>query len=259
MFRKFRILVLLLILATVGLAAWRAEQRLHAWEHSIHVAVYPVAGDDSPATREFVRTLDSDSFAEIGEWLQTQSNRHGRTVLQPVVLRGAAPLSERPPLPPPHPSALEAIRWSLELRWWAGRHDAIGGPQPDIRLFVLFHDPEQTPLLPHSTGLEKGGIGLIHAFASRQQSRQNAVVIAHELLHTFGARDRYDPATLQPLWPAGYGEPEREPRLPQRYAEIMGGRIALAADRAEIPESLGETVIGTVTAGEIGLVRKGGR
>jgi hypothetical protein len=259
MFRQLRILVLLLILATVALAAWRAERRLGAWEHSIHVAVYPVAGDDSPATRDFVRALEADSFAEIAEWLQAQTTRHGRPVLQPVVLRVAAPLSARPPLPPPHPSMLEAIRWSLELRWWAGRHDAIGGPKPDIRLFVLFHDPAQTPLLPHSTGLEKGRIGLIHAFASRQQSRQNAVVIAHELLHTFGASDKYDPATLQPLWPAGYGEPQRGPRLPQRYAEIMGGRIALAADRAEIPDSLGETVIGTVTAGEIGLTGKGDR
>ena len=253
MFRKFRILVLLLILATVALAAWRADRRLGAWEHSIHVGVYPVAGDDSPATREFVRALETDAFAEIAEWLQEQSKRHGRTVLQPVVLRVAPPLGEQPPLPPPHASTLDIIRWSLELRWWAGRHDAIAGPKPDIRLFVLFHDPEKTPLLPHSTGLEKGRIGLIYAFASRQQSRQNAVVIAHELLHTFGASDKYDPATLQPLWPAGYAEPDSEPRLPQRYAEIMGGRIPLAAGRAEIPDSLVDTVIGNATAGEIGL------
>ena len=79
------------------------------------------------------------------------------------------------------------------------------------------------------------------------------MVIAHELLHTFGASDKYDPATLQPLWPAGYAEPDSEPRLPQRYAEIMGGRIPLAAGRAEIPDSLADTVIGNATAGEIGL------
>jgi len=47
MFRKFRILILLLILATVGLGAWRANSRLSAWEHSIHVAIYPIAGEST--------------------------------------------------------------------------------------------------------------------------------------------------------------------------------------------------------------------
>ena len=41
MFRKFRIL-LLLVLATVALSAWRANARLTSWEHSVHIALYPV-------------------------------------------------------------------------------------------------------------------------------------------------------------------------------------------------------------------------
>ena len=45
MFRKFRIL-LLLVLATVALSAWRANARLTSWEHSVHIALYPVAADD---------------------------------------------------------------------------------------------------------------------------------------------------------------------------------------------------------------------
>lgn len=47
MCRKLRILILLLILATVGLAAWRANSRLRAWEHPVHVAIYPVAGEST--------------------------------------------------------------------------------------------------------------------------------------------------------------------------------------------------------------------
>ena len=47
--------------------------------------------------------------------------------------------------------------------------------------------PQQsiTPCL--ATSLRKGQIGVIHAFACLQQRRRNAVVIAHELLRTFGA------------------------------------------------------------------------
>lgn len=255
MFRKFRILILLLALATVGLGAWRANSRLTAWEHTIHVAIYPIAADDSPATARFIRELDNESFAEIAQWLQDETRRYGRSVLQPVGIRLAPAVGERPPLLPPQASALDAILWSLKLRWWASQHDRIDGPKPNVRLFVLFHDPERTGAVPHSTGLSKGQLGVIHAYASRLQRRQNSVVIAHELLHTFGASDKYDLATLQPLYPEGYAEPQREPRLPQEMAEIMGGRIPLAEHQAEIPDKLGETLIGTATAREIGLLR----
>ena len=255
MFRKFRILILLFILATVGLGAWRTNSRLMAWEHTIHVAIYPIAGDDSPQTARFVGELGNDDFAEIARWLQEQSDRYGRTVLQPVAMRVAPPVAARPPPAPRQASPFDAVIWSLQIRWWAAQHDRIDGPKPQIRLFVLFHDPERTNHLRHSTGLSKGQIGIIHAFASRQQRQQNAVVIAHEMLHTLGASDKYDPATGQPIWPQGYAEPERTPRFPQRIAEIMGGRVPVDEQQSEIPASLADTLIGGATAKEIGLLR----
>ena len=255
MFKKFRILILLLVLATVGLGSWRANSRLTAWEHSVHVAIYPIAADDSPATARFISELNNDSFAEIGQWVQGESDRYGRSVLQPVVVRVAPPLKALPPLPPVPPKPLEVMLWSLKLRWWAAQHDQIDGPKPQVRLFVLFHDPERNSLAPHSTGLDKGHLGIIHAYAHRLQRRQNAVVIAHELLHTFGASDKYDLATLQPIHPQGYAEPNRSPLLPQQRAEIMGGRVPIDRQTAEIPASLAETLIGPETAAEIGLLR----
>lgn len=255
MFKKLRILILLIILATVGLGTWRANARLTAWEHTIHVAVYPIAADDSPATARFLGALNPEDFADIGQWLQGQSEHYGRTVLQPIAVRVAPVVAAQPPLPPGRPSLLDTILWSLKLRWWASQHDQIGGPKPNVRLFVLFHDPERETTLPHSTGLSKGQVGIIHAFASRLQHKQNSVVIAHELLHTFGASDKYDPATLQPLYPQGYAEPQRTPRLPQQRAEIMGGRTPIDEQHADIPVSLAETLIGPETASEIGLLR----
>ncbi|WP_265942605.1 hypothetical protein [Dechloromonas sp. A34] len=255
MFRKFRILILLLVLATVALGTWRANSRLTAWQHTVHIAIYPIAADDSPATARFIGELNNESFAEIGQWLQGQSDRYGHTVLQPVAVRVAPVVAAQPPLPPGRPSVLDTILWSLKLRWWASQHDQIDGPKPNVRLFVLFHDPERTTAVPHSTGLSKGQVGIIHAFASRLQGKQNSVVIAHELLHTFGASDKYDPATRQPVYPQGYAEPERNPRLPQQFAEIMGGRTPIDEQNAEIPGSLAETLIGPATASEIGLLR----
>ena len=255
MFRKFRILILLIALATVGLGAWRSNSRLTAWEHTIHVAIYPIAADDSPATASYVSSLNQDSFEEIAQWMQAQTDKSGLSVLQPVAISVAPPIAERPPIAPRQPSALDAILWSLKFRWWASQHDQISGPKPNIRLFVLFHDPERNGVVPHSTGLSKGQIGIIHAFASRQQRRQNSVVIAHEMLHTFGATDKYDLATLQPIYPQGYAEPERNPRLPQLMAEIMGGRTPTDANSSEIPDGLADTLIGPDTAREIGMLR----
>ena len=80
----------------------------------------------------------------------------------------------------------------------------------------------------------------------------NQIVVAHELLHTLGATDKYDRATGQPRAPEGLGEPDREPLFPQEYGEIMAGRIALSADDAAMPHDLDAMVIGAVTAREIG-------
>lgn len=44
----------------------------------------------------------------------------------------------------------------------------------------------------HSTALEKGRIGSVNLFAIPEQAPQNHVVIVHELLHGFGAKDKYD-------------------------------------------------------------------
>ena len=46
-----------------------------------------------------------------------------------------------------------------------------------------------------------------------------------------------------------------EPRYPQEFAEIMGGRIPLSPTQAEMPRSLLETMVGERTAREIGWLK----
>jgi hypothetical protein len=94
-------------------------------------------------------------------------------------------------------------------------------------------------------------LGVVHVFASDSQQAQNNIVIAHELLHTLGAIDKYD-ASGQPLNPQGYADLHAYPLHPQQQAEIMAGRIPVTEHRAEMPRSLADTVIGYATAAEIG-------
>ena len=79
----------------------------------------------------------------------------------------------------------------------------------------------------------------------------NDVVIAHELLHTLGASDKYDYGSNAPRFPDGYGDPQQQPLYPQRTAELMAGRRMISATRWEQVYGLEEVVIGPATALEI--------
>lgn len=137
------------------------------------------------------------------------------------------------------------------MRWWVYRHAETKGAGHQVKLFLLYFDPAQTSRLPHSTGMQKGLIGRVNVFASRDMASQNNVVIAHEFLHTLGATDKYDLASNQPIYPQGYAIPDQIPLLPQRLAEIMAGRTPVTQNKAEIPTGLSDTVIGKETAVEI--------
>ena len=121
-----------------------------------------------------------------------------------------------------------------------------------IKLFVLYHAPQDGVALEHSLGLQKGLVGVVHVFADSAQARQNNIVITHELLHTLGATDKYG-AEGRPVYPHGYAEPDLPQLMPRNQAEIMAGRRVNAAGNVVMPPSLERCVIGAMTAHEINL------
>ncbi len=248
MSRNRRILILLMVLALVaGTTTW---ERLwtRGWTRPLTVAIYPVAMD--AASTAHVAQLKAGDFQEIGGFLVREAPRWGRSAVPAPKLDLKPPLRSPPPLPEAH-GKLEAIQWSLRLRWYAFRQTPFWASLGSVRLFVLYHPLKFDAALPHSHGLQKGLLGVVHVFASDTQRAQNNFVIAHELLHTLGATDKYD-ATTQPLNPIGLADPNARPLYPQSKAEIMGGRIAVSASRAEMPKGLEEAVVGYATAAEIG-------
>lgn len=251
--RQVRIALLLLVLAAVAADAWLTRTRAASWDKTLRASLYPIAADNRPATRDYVAQLRREDFTAIEAFLQREAQRHGVTLAEPLRVRLGAPLDRPPPLPPPDRGLLGTVWWSLKLRWFASRREAAQPrPRSQVRMFVLYYDPDHTPAVAHSLGLKEGLVGIVHAFASRAQAPTNNVVIAHELLHTLGATDKYDPASGLPRHPDGFAEPERNPRYPQRLAELMGGRIPLSPGRAEIPVGLDEVRIGPASAREIG-------
>jgi hypothetical protein len=255
MWRRLRIAILLLILASVAQTAWLARTRTAEWRTSLRVAIYPINGDDSPATSAYISTLDRQKFEPIETFFETEAQHFGLRSSDPIDTFLATQIAGRPPAPPFGRSAWEIMLWSLKLRYWAWRHDTYTGPKPDVRLFVVYFDPAKSDKVGHSTGLQKGMLGIVNAFASADEEGSNTVVIAHELLHTFGATDKYDPNTNAPRHPDGYADPDARPLHPQRQAEIMAGRIPITETHSEIPRNLKRVVVGEKTAREINWIK----
>ncbi len=252
MFKKIRLTILLLLLAAVALDSWLDKSRARDWDRTLRVVLYPINGDDSEAASRHIASLRRDDFLPIEDFFRHQGQAHGLALRTPVDVQLADEIASRPPPLPREAGTLSIMGWSLKMRYWAFRVDEYDGPTPEVRLFLLYFDPRQNGRLPHSVGMEKGLLGIVNVFAGRRHRGRNNVVITHELLHTVGARDKYDPRTNLPLFPLGYAAPQRTPLYPQTRAEIMGGRIPMSEQRAVIPGSLELTVIGPATAREIG-------
>ncbi len=249
--RTIRISLMFYMLAFVAMGAWLAKARSTDWNDTLWVNVYPIAANGSPAVERYMSQLEAEDFGAIEEFLQREASRYGIELDSPLRVDLGDPVEELPPAPPADGNPLAVIGWSLQLRYWAWQVQRKQNlPSPDIKVFVVYHDPT-TERLPHSLGLQKGLIGVVNAFATRQANGSNNVVIAHEIMHTLGASDKYDLATNQPLHPHGYAEPARKPLHPQRHAELMGGRIPLSEARAATPPSLAHVVVGKATAQEI--------
>ena len=255
MFKAVRITILLLVLFFVAANAWLTESRSTDWRNSLWVKVYPINADSSDASDEYIASLETDDFAPIEAFIARETDRYGVSLNRPLRMELGRPINDQPPVIESGAGVFGVMLWSLKLRWWAssaaGEQDRI---DPDVRIFVRYHRPDGAFRLENSVGLQRGMVGIVNARAGRRQQGSNNVIIAHEFLHTLGATDKYDLATGYPFVPEGLAEPDRRPIFPQHYAEIMGGRIALARDDAIVPESLKLAVIGPLTASEIRLI-----
>jgi len=255
-FGTFRIALLLAVLAFVALGAWLDHARSTDWDGTLRVTVYPVAVTRDADTRSYVAGLDGASFDDTENFFAEQAAQYGIALDEPIRIRVSTAAPGMPPAPPAAPGPFSVAIWSLRLRYWAARVAARDPlPTPDIQVFALYHAASGTPAVPDSLGLSKGLMAVTHLYASPSAAGSNQVVLAHELLHTLGATDKYDPATGQPFEPAGLGDPEQEPRYPQATGELMAGRLAISPREAVVPDNLGQMVVGALTAREIGWVR----
>jgi hypothetical protein len=252
LWRNVRIAFLLLALGIAAYSNWYDRLSTTDWDETLWIGVFPLNAENSQVTANYLERLSQDDVADIELFLNREAQRYGVAIGRPVRVDLYPRVIEHPPALDSDAGLLSRVWWSLRLRMYARRnsHPPGRGP-PQIRIFVQYHDPAFNSSVPHSVGMQKGLVGVVHAFADAEMTSDNNVVIAHEILHTLGAADKYDLGSLAPIYPIGYAEPEKQPLHPQELTEIMGGRYAVSPDRFEMPTSLATVRVGAATALEI--------
>ncbi|HJX57886.1 MAG TPA: hypothetical protein VJ325_04135, partial [Thiobacillus sp.] len=165
-FRRIRILLLLGVLAAAAGMTWLEQSMARGWRAPLDVVVVPINGDGSAAASATIQALRAGDFDDINAFLERETARYGvkQSPAMRVTLRPES--KQKPPAPPRDGSVLKTVFWSLQLRWWVYRQSDAWLPQlGTIKLFVLYHAPQDGLALEHSLGLQKGLIGVVHAFA----------------------------------------------------------------------------------------------
>lgn len=252
MFKFFRIAVLLYILIFVALGTWFSRAVATDWTSTLIVTIYPIAGDGAPQTLRRVDQLQASDFQPVANYFAREAARYGHSASEFMRIQLGNVVNEEPPVIPFDGNILQRIWWGFEMRYWSYRVTRDDkGIKPAIKLFVIYHEPAGNPVLERSVGIQKGMFGIVHAFAARPYRRTNQIVMAHEILHTLGATDKYELSNGYPQWPHGFIDANDSPQYPQKVAEIMAGRLAISPTEAVMPRSLQHTRIGPLTATEI--------
>ncbi|MFO0759817.1 MAG: hypothetical protein U0359_25250 [Byssovorax sp.] len=257
LFYRFRVAFLLIVLAGVLLYAWKDihRRRLRTeWKRPLRVAFVVVR--DGPVTAEAIAELGARVpalTARLGEEME----RYRSVVQRPFEITLFGPVDGAGP--PPEPPADEGLVTSARYQWkvdrWIARVDASGGFVTkgfDTRIYLHARPPLTAERKQIEGTSEQGGrTGVVSVELDASMADFTLFVATHELFHTLGASDKYalDGSVLEP---DGLAEPDRSPRYPQRFAEVMARHRPLSATRSSPPSSLAELAVGATTAAEIG-------
>lgn len=250
-FARIRILLLLIALGFTVLYSNHQKEASRSWVKPLEVVIFPINGDNTETTEQYIQSLKNSDFDPINQWLNQQASRYILGIDTPARFHLGDSINKLPPILKNQSSFLDVVWWGLTIRWWAFRNTPDNKSNLErVRMFVIYQQGKEGQALSHSLGLEKGLIGIIYAYAEQKQTKQNNIVIAHEFLHTVGATDKYN-RDGSAKSPEGLANPEKQPVYPQNRAEIMSGHIQLSKAKSKMALSLKSTLINAYTAREI--------
>jgi hypothetical protein len=257
-FFYIRVGVLLAILVGVLLWAWRdvrSRRARNEWDHTLTVAILlvrlePIDDVAITALRKQLPALEDRLSAELARYRPGAPRPFRFELKDPI--DGTAP-----PPAPPGDGPIDLAKYAYALGSYVDDVDKRAGVDAslyDVRIYVALRRPRQAEVTLAEGRSEQGGrVGVVEVEldTDAEGAHLPLVVVAHELMHTLGATDKYD-ANGRTIVPLGLAEPDRVPVFPQRYAEIMARNRPLSATEEKVPDSFDQVAVGPVTAREIG-------
>jgi len=253
---RVRVFILLAVLVMVaGYAARDAYVRRARtdWERTLLVAVVVLE----------VEPVQDSALASFGarlpvlqEKLALEARRYRPELNLPFEFQLFGPVEVREPPPEPKGDSFFELGAHAFRQWRYLRkideHAGVASGAYDGRLYVTVRPPKSSDKsLVEGFSQEGGRIGTVNVELNDEMVDLALLVVAHELLHTLGATDKYD-ASGHAVVPHGLADPELRPLYPQTHVEIMARNRPLALGKEVTPESLDELRVGSKTAMEIG-------
>lgn len=247
--KKIRVRILLFILVMVSVTSYLDMN--HNWDGKTKIVLHPINYKSDPLVQKNIDDLKASDFEVIKKFIEDNS----------MVYRGKKPdieivlgsqIFNKPELPSEETaqSMLAVISWSLKFRLFKYLNFKKEDFGSDSTMYLVYYNVDnETDELPRSTALQKGRMGVVNMYS--QYHDVNVSVILHEILHTFGALDRYSMVTGFPEFPLGYAEPDRVPLHPQDKAEIMGAYIPINDHDFVMPSNISKVVMNRITAKEL--------
>lgn len=255
-----RVAVLLVVLAGVLLWAWRdvrSRRGRNEWNRPLAVAIVLVRRGplDEVAVRGFENRLPA-----LEDRLTAERRRYEPGAPPPFAFTLVGPVDAT--AGPPHADgegwlAAAQQTWAL-WRWTSAIDSAARVPTAsfDSRIYVAAKAPaDEEHAMVEGESEEGGRIGAVGVELDASMVDFALFVATHELFHTLGAADEYDPATGHTVFPGGLVDPARAPPLPQAFAEIMARNRPVKLGVEVPPETLDELGVGPETAKAIGWLR----
>lgn len=253
-----RVGILLFILFTVVLWAirdtWTRRERLQ-WDHTLDVAVVLVHVAGTEAVDASATAAMASRAEALARRLAEEQKKYRTGAPAPFRFVVKGPIEAGTPAPAPASDSLaDLARQAWDVSKWTDEVDDNAGvvaSHYDSRIYVMVKKPTSLLRAAVEGHSEQGGRrGFVEVELDASMGDLALMVVAHEMLHTLGATDKYD-AQGRARFPDGFVDPNASPQFPQARAEVMARNRPIGPHEERVPETLDELGVGAATAKEI--------
>lgn len=262
-YRQLSFLILLVIVIGIAARIHYNDTRKLEWDRTYNVALIEISkrsGAFKQNQSALSLTAQSEIIMLLENWLIDEAIRVQGKEYKPFRFKFAGPVvtDQAPPaLPTEQDSWWQRYKLTRAfLDFFQSKQERVGidPNQFDIKLYLYIYPSEENLGYErqHSVGTTRGRFGVVFIPTKKQSLERTVCEIAHELLHTVGATDKYED-NHSTSYPDGYFEPAQ--RYPQNYGEIMSLAIPLEPGKEKDLDAIIKARIGTKTAAEIGWTK----